>query len=321
MRRTFPRPQARRGPLGAALLLTLAGVGCGGDRILMPGSLEAPLVRYATSADAKGEETPRLTARESGDLVLVSEKAPGRGEAALDVPVVRERARFGIALVDAADLPLPLRPAHARAGGALVTAVRKASPLAVAGLRPFDVVTSLDGRPVAGPAALVDALAAIPEGRALRLGVTRLSHRGTDDRFLRDLVSSASMPPLTIAARAGGPLSESSSAYAPFLFEVERTVMGAKQDVGPFAILLSRREVVGAARDVEALDLFTLRGEDDGDVYVRRHEWSVLWGLVSYCGDSTRTGREVETAGVPLEDERARSTLRLLWVIPIRSRS
>jgi serine protease Do len=73
----------------------------------------------------------------------------------------------------------PLTPALAKAigqadlHGALVSAVTEGSPAAKAGLRPGDVITQYDGRPVARSEELPRAVAETPIGRAVPLAVVR----------------------------------------------------------------------------------------------------------------------------------------------------
>jgi serine protease Do len=57
--------------------------------------------------------------------------------------------------------------------GALVSEVAPGSPAARAGLRPGDVVTELQGKPIATPAELADTLKKLPSGQVVRLKVNR----------------------------------------------------------------------------------------------------------------------------------------------------
>ncbi len=63
----------------------------------------------------------------------------------LAVPFASENRSFGVAFCDAGALPKVFRPRHAQEGGILVAYVDRISPLAVAGLKPFDRVERIGG--------------------------------------------------------------------------------------------------------------------------------------------------------------------------------
>lgn len=66
---------------------------------------------------------------------------------AIDLPRTQEDVRQGVVAVDSTPLPPGWRLPHARDGGLVVSAVDAASPLGLAGLRPYDLVLEVEGRP------------------------------------------------------------------------------------------------------------------------------------------------------------------------------
>ncbi len=63
----------------------------------------------------------------------------------VDLPRAQEDVHQGVVLIDSTPLPPGWRPRHAPAGGLLVSAVHTASPLALVGLRPYDLVLEVEG--------------------------------------------------------------------------------------------------------------------------------------------------------------------------------
>ncbi len=90
----------------------------------------------------------------------------------------REEARVGVVLRTATEV-------EARAadlgpgGGAVVVGLSRASPWRAAGIRFGDLVRSVNGVPVAHPAAVVEAIRAVPEDGELTLEITREGARTT----------------------------------------------------------------------------------------------------------------------------------------------
>jgi hypothetical protein len=63
----------------------------------------------------------------------------------IDLPRAQEDVRQGVVALDSTPLPPGWRPLHAPEGGLLISAVDAASPLGLAGLRPYDLVLAVDG--------------------------------------------------------------------------------------------------------------------------------------------------------------------------------
>jgi hypothetical protein len=142
--------------------LCLAATGCiTQTSVRLPGRLpaEPQLLGVGVGREPWGE----LALNSLGTLTINGQ--------ALAVPFAQERRNFGVGFADASALPPAWRPAHAPDGGILVAYVERASPLALAGLRPFDAVRRLGGEPVAGADALAASLAALEPGAAAVLDV------------------------------------------------------------------------------------------------------------------------------------------------------
>ncbi len=77
-----------------------------------------------------------------------------------------ERGWLGVSVADAEEQGRGRR-------GALIMGVERGSPAARAGLRQGDLVTALNGEPVATSRALVRGVAGLPPGETVRLTLTR----------------------------------------------------------------------------------------------------------------------------------------------------
>lgn len=87
----------------------------------------------------------------------------------LSLPFAQEIHRFGVSFIDASALPSAWRPKHAAEGGPMVSAIGRASPLAIAGLRPFDIVRSVQGQTIREIEALTRVLGEFEPGRVVRI--------------------------------------------------------------------------------------------------------------------------------------------------------
>lgn len=232
------RAGARHALVGVALL----AAGCGALEVGLPGRLQHGLVDVAASTSA----TPVLLGLDSlGNLTI-----NGR---VLDVPSATERRRFGVTAFELAALPPAWRPRHGPGGGVLVGALARTSPLALAGLRPLDVIVAADGQPVATPNDLVDRLR---DAADVRLDVVTVDGRAT-----------------TIAARAGDLVDEVERIYVPFLFDARESCTGASFGFGPLDALFWFCERV----EVALVD-----APGDPVTYVRRDAWGALANLIGH---------------------------------------
>ncbi|MBI4605428.1 MAG: hypothetical protein HY721_25975 [Planctomycetes bacterium] len=210
---------------------------------------------------AEGQEPwGRLALDELGTLTLNGEP--------LRLPYAHEPRRFGAAFVDASALPPAWRPPHAPEGGFLVASLERMSPLAVAGLRPFDVVRALDGAAPASAGALAESLGRVEPGRAVRLDV--LTPRG----------------PTSIEAAALADIDASLSLNL-FLFDYERSNAAWHFGLGPFTHLAYHWEAVYDSEKAPE------GGEHPWPRYVKTSYWRFLFDLFqSWTWVDLATGRE-----------------------------
>ncbi len=119
------------------------------------------------------------------------------------LPQLKERGRvargfIGVALKDVdADLQRSLGLGSAR--GALVQDVTENSPGQRAGLRPYDLITAVDGQPVTSNDELIRRIAATQPGTAVNVDLVR------DTRAMRVLVKLAERPGRAADSGDGGP--------------------------------------------------------------------------------------------------------------------
>lgn len=214
--------------------------------VSLPGRLQPNLLEVAASTSA----TPVFLAVDRlGNLTLNGH--------VLDLPGAAEHRRFGLVAVDATLLPPPWRPPHAPTGGVLVTSLAKASPLAIAGLRPYDLVASVDGATVAAPGELVAALVGVADRARVRLAIVR------PDGSVA-----------TVDAQAGGPVEELERLRTPFLFERSTSATGSAFGLGPLDQLVWWYDRVEHAY----ADVAT----GDPSRFVRRWSWGFLGALIGY---------------------------------------
>jgi len=255
-------------PVSALLLgaLALSASGCGSLGVALHGTVRSDLV------DAQGSSAERplvLAFDRLGNLTINGQ--------ALDLPGAREQVRFGVGLVEADALPPVWRPAHAGEGGVLVASVVKASPLAVAGLRPFDRIDAVDGEPVHGAEDAAARLDVAP-GEEVRLAVTRPDGARAE-----------------VAAAPAERVLDNQRIRVPFLFERHAAETGHSFGFGPLDGLFyyrARTDHGYVAEDARARSAF-----------FGRFEWGTFFNLVYY-----ERARDVTTGA-------EESRLRLFWLL------
>lgn len=288
----------RRSSIIAALALALAIAavlcGCGDLQVKLSGSVEPhrnvpPEARDRSDLD----RTPLFVLEVLGDPVLHA----GEVRVPLRVASARETERFGLKAIDTGDLPRVWRPGRTERGAVVVADLKSASPLAVAGLRPYDEVRAVNGARVADPAALVRELRAAAEGKTVRLSI----HRQGDTPGLHEIV-----------ARPEGRVADASEVYVPFVVERRSSRTGRALAVGPLDSLFWYRAAIRDEADTKlspdhsaAKELFGWATTKEEGGYFDRFEWAALLNLVQYKRD-----REVGLHAGP----GATHELRLFWL-------
>ncbi|MEZ6187977.1 MAG: hypothetical protein R3F62_23585 [Planctomycetota bacterium] len=256
--------------LGAALLCL---AGCGSLDVSSRGAMPSDLLEPVGSHP---EEPLLLGCDDQGNLSLNGQP--------LDLPVAREPARYGVGLADAAELPPPWRPPHALTGGLLITWLHRQSPLAVAGVRPFDVLLAIDGESVDDP---LRATGQLRDAGATEVEVL-VRRRG-------------SQRPEALHLRSEAPLGDLSRVSVPFLFDRREGVAGDALGVGPFSAAVWWRERRELAHELRQRTGTELPGFDS------RHEAHFEWGALGNLLYWERR-RDLATG-----EERSR--FRLLWFL------
>ena len=247
------------------LLCAFALAGCGSLDVTVEGTLTSPLV----AAPISTETQPVLLACDRlGNLTI-----NGRP---LELPAAREDTRFGLRLVDARELPRLWRPGYAE-GGFLVTGLHKASPLAVAGLRPLDCVQTINGE-------------AIPDAATLQASL-----RDARRREVRLEGRRPSGEAFSLAAFAEERVGESSKKHVPFLFEQRSSATGDAFAFGPLDTLFFWRTYKEHAYVADARRAHSR--------YRECFQWGALANLIEWQRE-----RDPQTG-----DERSR--LRLFWLL------
>lgn len=262
---SVPRTRSLLLPLA---LLSLIGSGCGTLDVAPGGTIRSVIVEPSCST----EDMPVvMTFNRLGNLTL-----NGRS---LDLPSAAEDRYYGLTVVDGAQLPALWRPAHLQPGGVVVALLRKASPLALAGLRPFDRIRTVNTTPVTSPQQFIDILRG-PLERTLTLEVTR--HDGSEHRF---------------DVRASGRVDEDNKNHVPFLFEHHDSTVGHSFGLGPLDLLFYYR-----VRTEHRYVASRARGHT---AYLERFEWGALGNAILYERE-----RDMATG-----DEKSR--VRLLWLLSL----
>lgn len=205
----------------------------------------------------------------------------------VELPRAREGERFGVTVVDTTPLGR-FAPRHVAAARVMVSALDYASPLAAAGLRPFDVVAALDGQAVTTIDDLVGRLAAKAPGDVARLSVVRADGAAAE-----------------VEAAASDGANGSSVVHVPFLFERHSSGAGHSLGLGPLDLLFFFRSFVdhfGVPPDAAAAPL---AAHESRSRHARRFEWGALFNLIFYVTETDlRTNVE-------------QSKLRLFWLLDL----
>lgn len=220
------------------------------------------------------------------------------GYHAAHLPRAEALRRFGVTLVDARPLGA-LAPDNARAHPVVVAALERGSPLAHAGVRPFDAIAAIDSRPATALADVADRLAGAAPGAVLALAIVRPGGEA-----------------LTVEVEASDHALEYDQTKLPLLFEHQGSSGGWSLGLGPLDLLLGARHAIehwavpppasalpqpGAPPGPpEPLALGEVR--ESRSRFRDRVQWGVLWGLVGW-------ERETE-----LPAGETRSRLRLFWL-------
>jgi hypothetical protein len=228
------------------------------------------------------------------------------------LPLGRELHRFGLTVVDTARLA-GFVPAHAAAHRVLVSSLERGSPLAWAGLRPFDALVTIDGQPVTTCEAVVASLGRKAPGETARLEVV-----GPDGATRR------------LEAAAVDEVHGASAFKVPLLFERQASASGSALALGPFDGFFWRRSVVQhwavpppPERDPAAAAPAPGSGEGppfppvpspdaapdlaraSRSRFMEKTSGGTLWNLVTWDAERDLPGGA------------ERSRIRLLWLIPI----
>jgi hypothetical protein len=252
----------------AALCIYLAGglslAGCLGISAWPRGNLRSQPLPLGPAPSGEGEAAEpwgSLALDELGNLSLDGQP--------LDVPQAREERWAGVRLADASALPAAWRPRHTAEGGVLVAALERTSPLAFAGLRPFDRIDRLNGEAAGEPAALAARLGALQPGETVSLEVTGPEGQ----RF--------------VETRATASVHDSTNVYVPFLFEYLASPADGGLALGPWLPAGVERDGIrfGACLFESRRRLRFERAEPESGMerslsYVERSAWRVLLGLI-----------------------------------------
>lgn len=276
----------------AALLALPWLVGCHGTDVYLEGTLEVLAPEETLRFDPDGH--------------------PNIGGRPLRLPRADEAVRWGVVVVDASPLPPGWRPEHAPDGGLLVAAVDRASPLAAAGLLPYDRVLAVDG---AAPGGVDEFLERLRDRDRVELQVTRAGGATLRIRAEASPVPVASLRRFSL----------------PYLFQRMSSAAGSYTSLGPglFHLRTLRYPARKTSLD-EAYELLaglqrdpalaeaggpgdedarsTLRArlrEETRPHYVRRFEWGGLLDLVRWQSE------------VDLETGEERWRLTLLWFLSL----
>lgn len=220
-------------------------------------------------------------------------------ERRVELPKGRELERFGLTVVDVGPMHRFV-PAHVRGHRVVVSSLERPSPLAVAGLRPFDVITAVDGQPVRAIEDVIPRLAAKEPGEAVRLSVVRPGGE------VAEVTAEASERVL----RAGG-------FWLLFLAERQSSGAGHSLGLGPIDALFYYRSVLdhwavppaapSAPSEASAASPFppveAELARSSRSRFARRFEWGTLLNMFFYESQvDLQTGEEL-------------SRFRLFWLL------
>lgn len=214
----------------------------------------------------------------------------------VDLPKGRELERFGLTVVDVAPLHR-LVPAHVPPHRIVVSSLERPSPLAAAGLRPFDVIVAVDGHPVTSIKDVIPRLAAKAPGEVVLLSVIRPDGA-----------------PAEVSAEAAERVLASSSFKLPLLVERQASGNGHALGVGPIDALFyyraftEHRALPPPQRPQPTADnpfppAAAVQAVPSRSRFTRRFEWGALLNLLLWeRATDLQTGEE-------------RSRLRVLWLL------
>ncbi|MCW8141358.1 MAG: PDZ domain-containing protein [Planctomycetota bacterium] len=215
-------------------------------------------------------------------------------ERRIDLPKRREVERFGLTVVDVTSLHR-LAPPHLLEHRLVVSSIERPSPLAAAGLRPFDAVTALDGRPVESLDDLVTRLGAKEPGEAARLSVVRPGGQTAE-----------------VTAEAAERVTRSGGFRVPLLVERQSSGAGHALGLGPLDALFYYRSALehwAVPRGAPAPDASPFPPVDQElaiasrSRFGRRFEWGALLNMFLWESD------------VDLQTGEERGRFRLFWVL------
>lgn len=195
----------------------------------------------------------------------------------LQLPAARENQRLGIQLLDISLLPLAWRPQHAKEGGLMVTGLERVSPLAIEGLRPFDVLKTLNGIPLADLDQFMAAVQKIKAGEELSL--------------------EAATPRGAKAIKAGvrSALADKTEVSIPPLAQYHRSQTSLGFGFGPGLITFAEWYQDSKGDSGEGKTIFP--------VYLENREWSFLYDLIEI-----KHSKNLETGQV-------KGSWRLFWLL------
>lgn len=217
----------------------------------------------------------------------------------VELPKGRELVRFGLTVVDVGPMHRFV-PAHVAEARLVVSSLERASPLAVAGLRPFDVITAVDGQPAASVDDVITRLGAKDEGEQVRLSIVRPGGEATE-----------------VVAEAAERVLQTGGFWVPFLAERLASGSGHALGLGPIDSFFYYRSMIdhwavpaeqpGQTGGGEAASPFppveqTL-SQASRSRFSRRFEWGTLLNLFFYESE------------VDLQTGEERSRFRLFWVL------
>lgn len=207
----------------------------------------------------------------------------------LSLPQAREDRRWGAVFLDVSPLASSWRPLTATEGGIVVAAVRSDSPLAMAGLRPFDRIKTIDGEAVASVGSLVARLEAVPEGSKVRLDCETHVERNED-------WSNATHHCVAVA---GGELDAAHQLWLPLIFEERRKSDRSELTIGPLDSLF-----------------YTWTKHNVGGHESREYfEWGALFNLVVWRSEAFY---HVDSSGEPeWFSPRSERELRLFYFVKL----